>query len=136
MKDLFQNDFQTIQLDESVPCLVYRVGRLPSSSESIREGGRNMVKFSQLYPVKSVLVVAGGSMGILFEDIEWNSLYVTPRLIEAGIKKIAIVGLDNDLVKMSVQEYMELTANAPLHQFVFKTEDEARAWLMEENVLV
>ena len=134
MKDLFQNDFQSIYLDEEVPCLVYKVGRLPSNSESIREGGRNLVKLCQEYPVRSVLVDAKDSLGVLFEDIEWNSLYVTPRLIQAGIKKIAIVGLNNDVVKMSVQEYMELTANAPLHQFIFQSEEEAMAWLKEESL--
>jgi hypothetical protein len=132
MKELFQNDYQSIRLDEDVPCLIYKVGRLPSNSESIREGGRTLVRLSQEHPVKSVLVDARDSLGVLFEDIEWNSLYVTPRLIQAGIRKIAIIGLNNDVVKMSVQEYMELTANAPLHQFVFKTEEEAKTWLKEE----
>jgi hypothetical protein len=130
MKELFQNDYLILALDESLSGIIFKIGPLPSSSEVFREGCRNLVRFSQLYTVKSVLVDARGFMGALYDDVEWGALNVTPRLIQAGIKKLAFLGLENNLMKLAVQEHLELTASAPIEQQIFQSELDAKTWLM------
>lgn len=132
MKAIYKNETVEIYHDLDVNCIVYRIGRLPSSSEKIRESGRNLVRACQKYPVSCVMIDARGSLGVLYEDVEWSSLYITPRIIQAGVKKVAIIREDNETLNVSIQEHMELNKNAPIVQEIFYSEEEARIWLKRE----
>jgi len=132
MREIFKSDNITLFYDEKIKCIVYRIGRLPSSSEKVREAGKSLVKACQRYPASSVIVDARGSLGVLYEDVEWSSLHITPRIIQAGVKKVAIIHEDNETLNVSIQEHMELSKHAPITQQLFTSEDEAKKWLSEE----
>lgn len=127
----------SIKFDPNVPCLVFTSGRLPYTDDRMIEGYRKLVQLCSEYgralPGLGLVADVSESKEVRYDDIEWSVLNIMPKVVKAGVKKLAFVHGDGIQSRMWIDEYMKLTSftAVPIERKIFGKIEDAKKWLKE-----
>lgn len=131
----YQDEYATLELDESVPCVKLKLDGMPRFSEHYQlvqtkrlELMRDGMKRHKLLHMLTDSRTAGP---VLEEDVKYFQENVLPEMERAGVRYLAIVMPSNVFTRMSIQD---MTATAQLISVrKFESIREAREWLRSKS---
>jgi hypothetical protein len=104
------------------------------SLEKVKVGLQEVLSGVQLTKCKQVLMDNRQVKGSWASANEWIVSQWTPLSLKAGLDKVAFVVADNLLVKVSIDNLRQKLVNQKHIKgekiAIFKTEEEAKAWLL------
>jgi hypothetical protein len=128
---LFDSEFVTLSIDESVPCLEW-IGKKYMPSEEFRASEERSVKYFIMskgkYPLLEYFVDARSIGPISPQDTEWIVDELLPKLVAAHLRKEAFVIPTGAVGKMVVRNYGS-RASEMIEIKMFDTVEAAKAWL-------
>jgi hypothetical protein len=135
VKLFYQDEYATIELDESVPCVKMKLDGMPRSSDHYRQiQGKRMELMHRETPRHKLLHMLTDSRKagpVLDEDVEYFRLRILPEMEEAGVRYLAIVRPTSLFTRLTVQEMTEKTRLLTVRGF--DSVREAREWLKSKS---
>jgi hypothetical protein len=129
---LYDDEFITLSIDESVPCLEW-IGKKFMSSEEFRVSEEKSLQFYKQfkgkYPRFEWFVDARNIGPIGTEDTQWVVEKILPQFAAAGLKKEVFVIPTSALGKIVLRNYVS-SAGKVIEIQAFSTVEEAKNWLM------
>lgn len=131
IKPFYQDEYATIGLDDSIPCVLLTLNGLPRYSEHY-----NLVQEKRLelmnreirnYPKLHMLTDSSNAGPVLDEDVAHFKTFVLPAMERAGIKFLAIVIPDNKFTQLTIKEMTEHARVIKIRYF--ESPREAKLWL-------
>lgn len=131
----YQDEYATLELDESVPCVKMKLDGMPRFSEHyqfvqskrielLREGLKR-------HKMLHMLTDSRTAGPVLDEDVTYFREKVLPEMEQAGVRYLAIVMPSNVFTRMTIQD---MTSNANLITVrYFDSIREAREWLRSKS---
>jgi hypothetical protein len=128
---LFDNEFVTLSIDESVPCLEW-IGKKYMPSEEFRASEERCVMFFLMnkgkFPLLEYFVDARNIGPISPQDTKWIVDELLPKLVAAHMTKEAFVVPTSAVGKMVVKNYGS-RAGEMIEIKMFDTVEAAKNWL-------
>lgn len=129
---LFENEYVTLSIDKSVPCLEW-IGkqRFMPSTEFRRSEEQSLQLYREYktkYPKMQWFVDARSLNAISPKDTQWVVDNILPQFAALGLTKEAFVLPENALGKMTVNHYKS-AAGHTIEIQVFGTVEAAKNWL-------
>ena len=131
----YKDDYATIELDESVPCVKVKLEGMPRFSEHYQlvqtkrlECMREGMKRHKLLHMLTDSRTAGP---VLEEDVNYFREKVMPAMESAGVKYLAIVMPSNVFTRMTIKD-MTSNLNTITVRY-FDSVREAREWLKSKS---
>ncbi len=131
VKPFYKDDYATIELDDSIPCVRLTLNGLPRYSEHY-----NFVQTKRLeliraeiknFPKLHMLTDSRTAGPVLDEDVAYFKNKVMPEMENAGIRYLAIVLPSNKFTQLTIKE---MTEGARLMKVrYFDSIRDARSWL-------
>jgi hypothetical protein len=135
VKLFFQDEYATIELDESVPCVKLKLEGMPKSSDHYRlvqaKRLELMHREAKRHKLLHMLTDSRKAGPVLDEDVEYFRLNVLPEMEQAGVRYLAIVRPKSLFTRLTVQEMTEKAQL--LNVRGFDSVREAREWLMSKS---
>jgi hypothetical protein len=129
----FKDDYATIELDDSIPCIKLTLDGVPRFSEHYRLVQSKRIELVNQeirnYPRLHLLTDSRTAGPVLDEDVEFFKTEVLPAMEQAGIRYLAIVMPVSKFTQLTVKEMTE-HAQVMTVRF-FESMREARLWLIE-----
>jgi hypothetical protein len=131
----FMDEYATIELDESIPCIKLKLEGVPRSSDHYRliqdKRMELMRQEAKRHKLLHMLTDSRKAGPVLDEDVEYFRSHVLPEMDRAGVRYLAIVRPKSVFTRMTVQE---MTQNAgQLTVRGFDSVREAREWLKSKS---
>ena len=131
----YQDEYATLELDESVPCVKLKLDGMPRFSEHYQliqskrlELMRDAMKRHKLVHMLTDSRSAGP---VLEDDVQYFRERVLPEMEAAGVRYLAIVMPSNVFTRMTIQD-MTSTADKATVRY-FESIREAREWLRSKS---
>jgi len=131
----YQDEYATIELDESVPCVKVKLDGMPRFSEHYQlvqakrlECMREGLKRHKLLHMLTDSRTAGP---VLDEDVTYFRSVVLPEMEKAGVRYLAIVMPSNVFTRMTIQDMTSNTNFITVRYF--DSIREAREWLRSKS---
>jgi hypothetical protein len=131
IKPFYQDDYATIELDESIPCVRVTLNGLPRYSEHYHfvQAQRLALMNQEIknYPRLHMLTDSRTAGPVLDEDVAHFKMFILPAMERAGIRCLAIVIPENKFTQLTIRE---MTENARVMQVrYFESIRDAKLWL-------
>jgi len=131
----FMDEYATIELDESIPCIKLKLEGTPRSSDHYRlvqdKRMELMRQEAKRHKLLHMLTDSRKAGPVLDEDVEYFRTHVLPEMEQSGVRYLAIVRPKSIFTRMTVQE---MTENAGLLTVRgFDSVREAREWLKSKS---
>jgi hypothetical protein len=131
----YQDEYATIELDESVPCVKLKMEGIPKSSEHYQliqtkrlELMRDAMKRHKLLHMLTDSRTAGP---VLEDDVRYFREKVLVEMEKAGVRFLAIAMPSNIFTRMTIQD---MTSNTNMIAVrYFESVREAREWLRSKS---
>lgn len=138
MKNLYSNEYITINLEEKDKLLYYKIIGYPKFSEIIRNGHDRMYEFVRQMKkeavVENLIADLTDAKILLNPDIRFIANVSYPRLAKNGIRNLAILLTDDIHVKINVQKTIEyLGPDVFDHVNTFSCKEDALEWFRGLN---
>lgn len=128
---LYEDEFITLSIDESVPCLEW-VGKQFMSSAEFRASEEKSLQFYTMYrpkhPRLEWFVDARDIGPISPEDTQWVVDKILPQFASVGLRKEAFVVPTSAIGKIVVKNYVS-HAGSVIEMKIFSTVEAAKEWL-------
>jgi SpoIIAA-like len=131
----YQDEYATLELDESVPCVKLKLEGIPRFSEHY-----HLVQSKRLELMKEglkrhkmlhMLTDSRAAGPVLEDDVNYFREKVLPEMERAGVRFLAIVMPTNVFTRMTIQD---MTSNSnPITVKYFDSIREAREWLRSKS---
>jgi hypothetical protein len=135
VKVFYQDEYATIELDETVPCVKLRLEGMPKSSDHYRlvqaKRLELMQRESKRHKLLHMLTDSRKAGPVLDEDVEYFRINVLPNMEQAGVRFLAIVRPKSLFTRLTVQEMTEQAQLLTVKGF--DSVREAREWLMSKS---
>ncbi len=131
----YQDEYATLELDESVPCVKLRLEGLPRFSEHYQliQAKRLELMKEGLKRHKMLHMLTDSRLAgpVIEEDVRYFRENVLPEMERAGVRYLAIVMPSNVFTRMTIQD---MTSNTNLVTVrSFDSIREAREWLRSKS---
>lgn len=91
--------------------------------------------YIQQYTPTFVLADFQESQFIISADLQiFSKIHVLDKIAETGIKKLAIIPPNDNLLKMSIEQTLEEQTVAPYATRFFESIDEAKIWFVKKDI--
>ncbi len=132
--ELFENEYVTLSIDESVPCLEW-IGKkefIPSNEFRLSEQKslQLYLEYAKQYPKMQWFVDARFIDVVSPKDTQWVIDEILPQFAAAGLTKEAFVIAKSGLGKMTVN-YYKSKAGQTIEIRMFDSVETAKSWLKE-----
>jgi hypothetical protein len=131
----YQDEYATIELDESVPCVKLKLEGMPKSSDHYKliQGKRMelMHREAKRHKLLHMLTDSRKAGPVLDEDVEYFRDKVLPEMEQAGVRYLAIVRPTSLFTRITVQEMTEKAQSLTVRGF--DSVREAREWLKSKS---
>jgi hypothetical protein len=135
VKLFYQDEYATIELDESVPCVKLKLDGMPKSSDHYKliQGKRMelMHREAKRHKLLHMLTDSRKAGPVLDEDVEYFRDKVLPEMERAGVRYLAIVRPTSLFTRITVQEMTEKAKALTVRGF--DSVREAREWLKSKS---
>jgi hypothetical protein len=137
VKPFFEDDYATIELDETIPCIKLTLRGVPRYSEHYQFVQEKRLELIRLetgnYPRLHMLTDSRSAGPVLDEDVAYFKSHVMTSMESCGIRYLAIVLPANRFTQLTIRE---MTAGAEIMKVrTFESMREARAWLRKMTTL-
>jgi len=136
IKPFFKDEYATIELDESIPCVKLTLNGIPRYSEHYQfvQTKRLELMHEQIrnYPKLHMLTDSRTAGPVLDEDVEHFKTKVMPEMEKAGVRYLAIVMPMSKFTQLTIKEMTEHTRVIKVQYF--ESMREARHWLRKMTV--
>jgi hypothetical protein len=131
----FMDEYATIELDETIPCIKLKLEGVPRSSDHYRLVQHKRMELmrqeAKRHKLLHMLTDSRKAGPVLDEDVEYFRTHVLPEMEQTGVRYLAIVRPKSLFTRMTVQE---MTQNAGLLTVRgFDSVREAREWLKSKS---
>lgn len=136
VKPFFKDDYATVELDDSIPCIRLTLNGIPRHSEHY-----NLVQSKRLelmqqevrnYPKLHMLTDSRTAGPVIEDDVLYFKSVVMPEMERAGIRYLAIVMPTNKFTQLTIRD-MTQEVNSMRVRY-FDSMREARHWLRKMTV--
>ena len=135
VKLYYQDDYATIELDESVPCVKLKLEGMPKSSSHYKLVQSKRIELlhreAKRHKLIHMLTDSRKAGPVLDEDVEYFRLTVLPEMERAGVRFLAIVRPTSLFTRLTVQEMTESASLMTVRGF--DSVREAREWLKSKS---
>lgn len=136
VKVYYQDEYATIELDDSVPCVKLTLRGVPKHSEHyalVQTRRMELInREAKNYPKLHMLTDSSEAGPVLDEDVQHFRENVLPAMEKAGIRYLAIVMPSNKFTQLTIQD---MTQERKLIEVKnFESLREARQWLKKMTV--
>ena len=127
----YKDDYASIELDESIPCIQLTLNGIPRYSEHY-----NLVQSKRLelmnqeikkYPRLHMLTDSRTAGPVLDDDVKHFKELVMPEMEKAGVRFLAIVMPNNKFTQLTIRDMTNKTGQITVRYF--DSMREARNWL-------
>jgi hypothetical protein len=130
-KTHFKDEYATIELDDSIPCIKLTLDGVPKSSEHyvLVQAKRLELMNQEIrnYPKLHMLTDSRTAGPVLDEDVEHFKNQVMPAMENAGIRCLAIVMPKGRFTQLTIKDMTDITRVMSVKYF--GSVREARHWL-------
>lgn len=131
MKPFYKDEYATIELDDSIPCIKLTLEGVPRYSEHYQyvQARRLELMRNEMrnYPKLHMLTDSRAAGPVLDEDVAYFKTNVLPEMEKSGVKCLAIVLPGNKFTQLTIKE---MTEGAEVIQVrCFESVRDARLWL-------
>jgi hypothetical protein len=131
IKPFFKDDYATIELDDTIPCIRLELNGVPRSSDHYHhvQSKRLELMYKEIknYPKLHMLTDSRQAGPVLDEDVEHFKSSVLPEMEKAGIRHLAIVIPRSKFTILTIKEMTENTKAISVRYF--ESLREAKLWL-------
>ena len=131
IKPFFKDEYATIELDETIPCVKLTLDGIPRYSEHYQfvQARRLQLMHEQVrnYPKLHMLTDSRTAGPVLDEDVEFFKTKVMTEMEKAGVRYLAIVMPKSKFTQLTIKEMTEHTSVMKVQYF--ESMREARYWL-------
>ncbi len=131
IKPFFKDDYATIELDDTVPCITLTLSGVPRYSEHYQEVQERRIALLKReiknYPKLHMLTDSRMAGPVLDEDVTHFRECVLPEMERTGVRNLAIVMPKSKFTTLTIREMTENTRVMVVRYF--DSMREARGWL-------
>ena len=131
VKPFYQDEYATIELDDTVPCIRMTLNGVPRYSEHYHLVQRKRMELMRQeirnYPKLHMLTDSRTAGPVLDEDVLYFKTQVLSEMEKAGIRYLAIVMPRSKFTQLTIKEMTENTEVITVRYF--ESIREARLWL-------
>jgi hypothetical protein len=135
IKAFYQDEYATVDLDESIPCVRLIANGVPRYSEHYRyvQAKRLELIYREIknFDCLHMLTDSRNAGPVLNEDVQHFRTSVMPAMGKAGIRFLAIVMPSNKFTRLTIKEMTERTEIVTVQYFELLRD--ARAWLRSKS---
>jgi len=136
VKPFYKDDYATVELDESIPCIRLTLTGIPRYSEHYQlvQAKRLELIHREIknYPKLHMLTDSRTAGPVLDDDVNHFKTNVLPEMEKAGIRFLAIVMPNNKFTQLTIREMTEDARQIKVRYF--DSMREARYWLRKMTV--
>jgi hypothetical protein len=129
----YQDEYATIELDASVPCIQITLNGIPRFSEHYQLVQQKRLELMRRekanFPKLQMLTDSRTAGPVLDEDVHFFKENVMPAIEAAGIHYLAIVMPSNKFTQLTIREMTE--GSGKVYVRYFDVLEEAKQWLKE-----
>lgn len=127
----YRDDYATIEIDDSVPCVRLTLNGVPRYSEHYQLVQQKRLELMKLeiknYPKLHMLTDSRQAGPVLDEDVSHFRNYVMPEMEKAGVRCLAIVMPANKFTRLTIKEMTDMSRIIAIRYC--DTMREAKHWL-------
>ena len=131
VKPFFKDEYATLELDDSIPCVKLTLAGIPRYSEHYQFVQQKRLELIQQeignYPKLHMLTDSRMAGPVLDEDINYFKTHVMPEMEKIGIRYLEVVMPSSKFTRLSIKEMEEGAAVMKVRNF--ESIREARSWL-------
>lgn len=131
MTSFFKDEYATVELDESVPCIKLTLTGLPKHSEHYQSVQSKRLELMRReinnYPLLHMFTDSRLASPVLDEDVNYFKCVVLPQMEKAGIRYLAIVMPLSKFTWLTINEMTEAAQSIEVKYF--EQPEEATSWL-------
>jgi hypothetical protein len=135
VKPYYEDEYATIALDDSIPCVMLRLTGIPRYSEHYQHVQTKRMELvrreARNYPKLHLLTDSRTAGPVLDEDVAYFKTHVLPEIEKAGVRYLAIVMPKNKFTQLTIRD---MTDSAQLNVRYFELLREARHWLKKMTI--
>ena len=137
VKVFYQDEYATIELDDSIPCVKLTLDGVPRLSEHYELVQKKRLELMHQeirnYPKLHMLTDSRTAGPVLDEDVAYFKNHVLPEMEKAGVRYLAIVMPKSKFTQLTIRD---MTHQAPVMNVrYFESMREARHWLKKMTAL-
>src|SRR5688572_23137708 len=136
-KPFFKDEYATVELDDSIPCIKLTLEGIPRYSEHYQFVQQKRLELIKQeignYPKLHMLTDSRMAGPVLDEDINYFKTQVMPEMEKIGIRYLAVVMPSSKFTRLSIKEMEEGAAVMKVRNF--ESIREARSWLRKMTSL-
>jgi hypothetical protein len=137
VKPFFKDEYATLELDDSIPCIKLTLEGLPRYSEHYQFVQQKRIELIKQeirnYPKLHMLTDSRMAGPVLDEDINYFKQHVMPEMEKIGIRYLAVVMPASKFTRLAIKEMEEGAAVMKVRNF--ESIREARSWLRKMTSL-
>jgi len=137
VKPFFKDEYATLELDDSIPCIKLTLEGLPRYSEHYQFVQQKRIELIKQeirnYPKLHMLTDSRMAGPVLDEDVNYFKQHVMPEMEKIGIRYLAVVMPASKFTRLAIKEMEEGAAVMKVRNF--ESIREARSWLRKMTSL-
>jgi hypothetical protein len=135
VKPYYHDDYATIELDDSIPCIKLTLRGIPRHSEHYQQVQQRRVGLMKQevknYPKLHMLTDSREAGPVLDEDVEYFKNHVLVEMEDNGIRFLAIVMPKSKFTQLTIKDMTDKTRILKVRYF--ESMREARHWLRKRT---
>jgi hypothetical protein len=137
IKPFYKDEYATLELDDSIPCIRLTLDGIPRYSEHYQFVQQKRLELIRQevgnYPKLHMLTDSRTAGPVLDEDVQYFKEHIMPAMEKIGIRYLAVVMPSSKFTRLSIAE-ME-RARQLMEVRNFESMREARSWLRKMTTL-
>lgn len=137
IKPFYKDEYATLELDDSIPCIKLTLDGIPRYSEHYQFVQQKRLELIRQevgnYPKLHMLTDSQTAGPVLDEDVQYFKDHVMPAMEKMGIKYLAVVMPSSKFTRLSIAEMERARQSMEVRNF--ESMREARSWLRKMTTL-
>lgn len=137
VKPFYQDEYATVELDDSIPCIKLTLNGIPRYSEHYQFVQQRRLELIRQeiknYPKLHMLTDSRTAGPVLDEDVNYFKSHVMPEMEQLGIRYLAVVMPSSKFTRLAIKEMEEGAEVMKVRNF--DSIREARSWLRKMTTL-
>lgn len=139
-KELFENEYVQTHLisinpKQTIYSYKWKHTNKYMTPEAYKEEIIRHRGYMQQYKPTFVLADFQESQFIISADLQiFSKIQILDKLVEIGVRKLAIIQPDDNLLRMSIEQTLEEQTIAPYAARFFESIDEAKIWFVKKDI--